>query len=158
MEPQGGEKLRRGSGEVEFNQIHFGYVPEREVLCGLTLKVKAGQVVGLVGPSGSGKTTAMDLLMRLYEPNSGAILIDGQKLSGLEAASVRHEIGVVAADGVVFRESLADNIRYERPDATMEEVRGAALAAGLGNALERLPKGLQTKVGEGGIRLSVGEA
>ena len=157
MEPQGGEKIRRGSGEVEFNQIYFGYVPEREVLCGLTLKIKPGQVVGLVGPSGSGKTTAMDLLMRLYEPNSGAILIDGQKLSGLEAASVRHEIGVVAADGVVFRESLADNIRYERPDATMEEVRGAALAAGLGNALERLPKGLQTKVGEGGMGLSVGE-
>jgi len=128
-----------------------------KVLRGLTLKVKAGQVVGLVGPSGAGKTTTTDLLMRLYEPNSGEILIDGQKLSELEAASVRREIGVVAADGAVFRGTLADNIRYKRPEATVEEVRAAALAAGLGNVLERLPEGLQTKVGEGGMGLSVGE-
>lgn len=157
MEPQTGQTLRPGPGEIEFNDVHFAYVPEREVLRGLNLKIKAGQVVGLVGPSGAGKTTTTDLLMRLYEPNSGAILIDGQKLSVLEAASVRREIGVVAADGAVFRESLADNIRYKRPDATMPEVLGAALAAGLGNALERLPEGLQTKVGEGGMGLSVGE-
>ena len=157
MEPQTGETVRSGPGEIEFKDIHFGYVPEREVLRGLTLKIKAGQVVGLVGPSGAGKTTTTDLLLRLYEPTSGAILVDGQNLSELEAASLRREIGVVAADGAVFRGSLADNIIYKRPEATMEEVRSAALAAGLGSALERLPEGLQTKVGEGGMGLSVGE-
>jgi ABC-type multidrug transport system fused ATPase/permease subunit len=157
MEPQTGEQVESGQGAIEFKDIHFSYVPGREVLCGLTLTIKAGQVVGLVGPSGAGKTTTTDLLMRLYEPNSGEILIDGQKLSELEAGSVRREIGVVAADGAVFRGTLADNIRYKRPEATGEEVHAAALAAGLGNALERLPEGLQTKVGEGGMGLSVGE-
>jgi ABC-type multidrug transport system fused ATPase/permease subunit len=156
-EPQKGERLKEGGGEVEFRDVHFSYVPGREVLRGLTLKINAGQVVGLVGPSGAGKTTAVDLLMRLYEPDSGEIYLDGQKLSALEAAAVRREIGVVAADGAVFRGTLADNIRYKRPDATEEEVRAAALAAGLGRSLERLPEGLRTKVGEGGMGLSVGE-
>jgi ATP-binding cassette subfamily B protein len=157
MEPQTGAQVGSGQGEIEFKDVHFSYVPGREVLRGLTLTIKAGHVVGLVGPSGAGKTTTTDLLMRLYEPNSGQILIDGQKLSELEAASVRREIGVVAADGAVFRGTLADNIRYKRPEATVEEVCAAALAAGLGTALERLPEGLETKVGEGGMGLSVGE-
>lgn len=157
MEPQTGEQVKSGPGEIEFQNVRFSYVPGREVLRGLTLTIKAGQVVGLVGTSGAGKTTTTDLLMRLYEPDSGEIFIDGQKLSNLEAASLRREIGVVAADGAVFRGTLADNIRYKRPSATVEEVRAAALAAGLGNALERLPEGLQTKVGEGGMGLSVGE-
>jgi ATP-binding cassette, subfamily B, bacterial len=156
-EPQTGEELRAGPGAIEFKDVHFSYTPEREVLTGLTLRIKAGETVGLVGPSGAGKTTATDLLMRLYEPDAGEIFVDGQKLSRLQAASVRREIGVVAADGAVFRGTLADNIRYKRPDATTEEVYAAALAAGMGNALERLPAGLQTKVGETGIGLSVGE-
>jgi ABC-type multidrug transport system fused ATPase/permease subunit len=137
--------------------VHFSYVPGREVLCGLSLTIKPGQVVGLVGPSGAGKTTTADLLLRLYEPESGAILIDGQKLSELKAATVRREIGVVAADGAVFRGTLADNIRYRRIEAPDEEVRAAALAAGLGPALDRLPEGVQSKVGEDGMGLSVGE-
>ena len=156
-EPQTGEELRAGPGAIEFKDVHFGYIPGREVLSGLTLKIKAGETVGLIGPSGAGKTTATDLLMRLYEPDAGEIFVDGQRLSRLQAASVRREIGVVAADGAVFRGTLADNIRYKRPDATTEEVYAAALAAGMGNALERLPAGLQTKVGETGIGLSVGE-
>jgi ABC-type multidrug transport system fused ATPase/permease subunit len=85
------------------------------------------------------------------------ILIDGQNLSGLKTATVRREIGVVAADGAVFRGTLADNIRYQRIETSDEEVRAAALAAGLGPALQRLPEGLQSKVGEGGMGLSVGE-
>jgi ABC-type multidrug transport system fused ATPase/permease subunit len=127
------------------------------VLCGLSLTIKPGQVVGLVGPSGAGKTTMVDLLLRLYEPVSGAILIDAQKLSELNTASIRREIGVVAADGAVFRGTLAENIRYQRVETPDEGVRAAALAAGLGPALDRLPNGVQSNVGEGGMGLSVGE-
>jgi ABC-type multidrug transport system fused ATPase/permease subunit len=157
VEPQTGEPLKPGGGEIEFKNVHFGYLPSQEVLRGLSLRIQAGQVVALVGPSGAGKTTTTDLLMRLYEPKSGAVFIDGQSLSALQAASVRRDIGVVAADGAVFRGTLADNIRYKRPEASNKQIQIAALAAGLGNALNRLPQGLQTRVGEGGIGLSVGE-
>ena len=157
VEPQEGEPLKPGRGEIEFRNVHFSYLPGQEVLSGLSLRIKAGQVVALVGPSGAGKTTTTDLLMRLYEPTSGSVLIDGQNLSSLQAMSVRRDIGVVAADGAVFRGSLADNIRYKRPEASSEQIREAALAAGLGNALNRLPEGLETLVGEGGMGLSVGE-
>jgi len=157
METQTGNQLKPGLGQIEFKDVHFSYVPGSEVLRGLSLMIKPGQVVGLVGPSGAGKTTTVDLLLRLYEPESGAILIDGEKLSELKAATVRREIGVVAADGAVFRGTLADNIRYQRIETPDEEVRAAALAAGLGPALDRLPDGVQSKVGEGGMGLSVGE-
>jgi ABC-type multidrug transport system fused ATPase/permease subunit len=156
-EIQSGNPLRPGLGQIEFKNVHFSYVPGREVLRGLSLTIKPGQVVGLVGSSGAGKTTTADLLLRLYEPVSGAILIDGQNLSELKTDSVRREIGVVAADGAVFRGTLADNIRYQRVETSDAEVRAAALAAGLGPALDRLPEGLEAKVGEGGMGLSVGE-
>jgi ABC-type multidrug transport system fused ATPase/permease subunit len=95
--------------------------------------------------------------MKLYEPNSGEILIDGKKLSKMDASSVRRQMGMVAADGAVFRGTLADNIRYKRPEASDEEVKRAAIAAGMEGTLQRLPAGLLTKVGESGIGLSVGE-
>lgn len=156
-ETQSGNPLEPGPGKVEFKDVHFSYNADHEVLSGLSLTIKPGQVVGLVGSSGAGKTTMADLLLRLYEPGSGVILIDGQNLSGLKTATVRREIGVVAADGAVFRGTLADNIRYQRIETSDEEVRSAALAAGLGPALQRLPQGLQSTVGEGGMGLSVGE-
>ena len=99
----------------------------------------------------------MDLLMKLYEPTGGSILIDGQDLHGLDASSVRAQIGMVSTDGALFRGTLADNIRYKYPAATTEEVWQAAMAAGMQSTLERLPQGLDTPVGENGIGLSVGE-
>ncbi len=153
----GGRPLAPGPGRVEFRDVRFGYVPGRDVLQGLSLTLEPGVVTALAGASGAGKTTTADLLLKLYEPGSGEILVDGQPLSGLDPASVRREIGVVAADGAVFRGTLADNVRYKRPDATDEEVRAAALDAGLERTLERLPEGLETPIGERGIGLSVGE-
>jgi ATP-binding cassette subfamily B protein len=152
-----GAPLLPGPGKVEFRDVRFGYVAQREVLRGLSFTMEPGKVTALTGPSGAGKTTAADMLLKLWEPKSGEILIDGQPLSQVDPSSVRQSIGMVATDGAVFRGTLADNIRYKRPGATDIEVVDAAGAAGLGTALERLPEGLQTVIGEGGLGLSVGE-
>ena len=157
VEEEKGIKLKPGPGRVEFKEVHFSYVPQREVLRGISFVIEPGKTTGIVGPSGAGKTTMMDLLLRLYEPTSGTIAIDGQSITELDPSSVRSEVGVVAADGAIFRGTLAENICYKRSDAAEDEVRFAAIAAGLTNTLERLPDGLDTEVGEGGVGLSVGE-
>jgi ATP-binding cassette, subfamily B, bacterial len=156
-EEPGGKPLSPGPGRIEFSNVRFGYTPQREVLHGVSFTVEAGKVTALTGPSGAGKTTAADLLLKLWEPAGGEIRIDGQLLSELDPASVRRAIGMVATDGAVFVGTLAENIRYKRPDATDEEVERAAAAAGLTQTLARLPKGLATEIGERGVGLSVGE-
>jgi ATP-binding cassette subfamily B protein len=152
-----GADLPPGPGKVEFRNVRFGYVPGRDVLRELNLTLEPGKITVLAGPSGAGKTTTADLLLKLYEPSSGEIVIDGHKLSETGPESIRRAIGLVAADGVVFRGTLADNIRYKRPHASDADVLDAALAAGLSRTLERLPQGLRTEVGEDGIGLSAGE-
>ena len=156
LEPTGAS-LSEGRGLVEFRDVHFSYTPDREVLRGINLTLLPGKITALAGPSGAGKTTTADLLLKLFEPSSGEIFLDGQPLSKAGCSSVRAAIGVVASDGTVFRGTLAENIRYKRPQAAVEEIRAAALAAGLGRALERLPDGLETQVGERGVGLSLGE-
>jgi ATP-binding cassette, subfamily B, bacterial len=152
-----GLPLKEGAGRIEFRDVRFGYVEGREVLRGLNLTLEPGKITVLAGPSGAGKTTTADLLLRLFEPWSGEILMDGQPLSQAGCAAVRAAIGVVAADSTVFRGTLAENIRYKRPQASDDEVLEAALSADLGRALERLPHGLATEVGEKGVGLSAGE-
>jgi len=157
VEEKVGKKLIVAKGKIEFKDVHFSYNPDREILCGLSFTAEPGRVTALVGSSGAGKTTTVDLLLKLFEPQSGDVLIDGQKLSEMDGASVRSQIGMVAADGAIFRGTLADNIRYKRPDASIEEVNAAANAAGMQTTLQRLPDGLETTVGESGFGLSVGE-
>jgi ATP-binding cassette, subfamily B, bacterial len=157
QEEKTGKELLITKGKIEFKKVHFGYNDTHEVLKGLSFIIEPGKATAIVGTSGAGKTTAVDLLIKLYEPQSGKILIDGQDLSDCDASSVRRQIGMVSADGMIFRGTLADNIRYKRPDANDEEVRTAAISAGMGSTLERLPDGLKTMVGESGFGLSVGE-
>lgn len=156
-EEQHGKELEVSSGKVEFRNVEFGYTPERVILQDLSFTAEPGNVTAIVGASGAGKTTTVDLLLKLFSPQKGEIWIDGQPLSELDDASVRRSIGMVNADGAIFRGTLADNIRYKRPDATDEEVEAAALAAGMQSTLQRLPDGLRTTVGESGFGLSVGE-
>ncbi len=152
-----GAELPAGPGAVEFREVAFSYAPDRAVLHGISFTAEAGKVTAITGPSGAGKTTAADLLLKLWEPDSGEIRIDGHCLSGMDPSSVRRAIGMVAADGAVFRGTLAENIRYKRPVATDQQVRDAALGAGLADLLDRLPQGLATEIGERGVGLSVGE-
>jgi ABC-type multidrug transport system fused ATPase/permease subunit len=156
-EEKKGNPLLIGSGRVEFRHVRFSYDASREVLKDVSIVFEPGKATALVGSSGAGKTTTVDLLMKLYEPTSGEILIDGQSLASVDASSLRKQIGIVATDGAVFRGTLADNIRYKIPEASDEEVSLAAHAAGLQSTLGRLPEGLQTLVGESGMGLSVGE-
>lgn len=156
-EEKSGKKLQIDKGEIQFENVRFKYNSTKEVLKGLTFTIQPGKITALVGSSGAGKTTVVDLIMKLYEPESGIIRIDNQHLSEVDPASIRSQIGMVAADGAIFRGTLADNIRYKKGDATDDEVQKAAEAAGLKATLERLPDGLETLVGESGFGLSVGE-
>ena len=157
VEEKHGKELQLDKGRVEFKNVQFGYNSDREVLKGLSFTAAPGKVTAIVGTSGAGKTTTVDLLLKLFEPQGGEILIDGQKLSEMDDSSVRRSIGMVAADGAIFRGTLADNIRYKKPEATDAEVEAAAIAAGMQATLQRLPEGLKTLVGESGFGLSVGE-
>lgn len=156
-ERSGTAPLTVSEGKVEFRHVVFGYDPQRPVLRDLDFQMPGGQMTALIGPSGGGKTTAADLLLRIYEPQQGAIWVDGQDLRSIDPSSLRKQIAVVSADASIFRETLAENIRYGRLDASGEDVREAALKAGLGPLLERLPEGLNTPIGEHGYDLSMGE-
>ena len=156
-EEKAGKDLLIKDGKVEFKNVRFGYNADNEILKGLSFVIEPGKVTALVGTSGAGKTTTVDLLIKLYEPASGEILIDGQKLSDCDASSVRRQIGMVSADGMIFRGTLAENIRYKKPDANNAEVTIAATAAGMATTIKRFPDGLETIVGESGFGLSVGE-
>ncbi len=146
-------------GAVAFEGVTFHY-PSRPTVAALddfTLAVRPGERVAIVGPSGAGKTTAMQLLLRFHDPDSGIIRFDGADIRDLDPAELRRAIGVVPQDPTIFGTSARDNIRYARPDADDAAVRAAAQAAHALDFLDRLPQGLDTPLGERGVRLSGGQ-
>lgn len=144
-------------GDIEFRDIHFSYVPGEEVLGGLQLSVRAGQKIAIVGATGSGKTTVVNLLTRFYELDSGAITVDGVDITDIPKDTLRRAIAIVLQDTVLFSDSIRNNIRYGREDATEEEIRAAAALAKADVFIERLPEGYDTVLAESGSDLSQGQ-
>lgn len=144
-------------GDIEFKDVSFHYNPNRPILKDVNIKIHPGDNIGLVGHTGSGKSTIVNLITRMYDPISGQILIDGMDLKKIKISSIRHNIAIVSQEIFLFRGTIADNIRYARPDATMEEVIAAAKAANAHDFIVRLPEGYETEVGSGSRSLSGGE-
>ncbi len=146
-------------GRVSWEQVHFAYPGRLDVpvLRGFDLQLHPGEIVALVGPSGSGKTTIASLLYRLYDPQAGRVLLDGVPLVELDQDWLRRQIGVVAQEPLLFSTTIADNIRYGRPDATDEEVQAAAKLANAHGFITMFPGGYNTLVGERGVQLSGGQ-
>lgn len=144
-------------GEVRFDQVHFGYRPNRQILRNVSFSIPAGHTVAVVGASGAGKSTLARLLFRFYDVNRGSITIDGQDLREVTQDSLRSAIGVVPQDTVLFNDTLFRNLAYGRPDASEEEVYRAARMAHLEQFIHSLPDGYNTQVGERGLKLSGGE-
>lgn len=156
-EPEGGEDREIVHPTVEFQHVNFGYKKERIVLEDLSFSLPAFTYSALVGPSGSGKSTIIDLIQRFYSPQSGNIFIGETEIRKLSLPGLRSQIGVVAADGAVFRGTLRENILYKRGEASDEEVQRTVDEAGLRRAVDRLPAGLESEVGDQGLGLSLGE-
>uniref|UniRef100_UPI0035319B2B ABCB family ABC transporter ATP-binding protein/permease n=1 Tax=Pararhizobium sp. IMCC3301 TaxID=3067904 RepID=UPI0035319B2B len=153
----GAEDIAIKDATIRFENVRFHYDETRAILKGIDFEVPAGRTVAIVGPSGAGKSTISRLLFRFYDVTGGRITIDGQDIRDVTQASVRHSIGMVPQDTVLFNESIAYNIRYGRPDATADEVRQAADMAQISNFIKSLPDGFDTEVGERGLKLSGGE-
>ena len=149
--------LRVTQGAIRFDNVSFGYGPERQILNRVSFSVAAKQKVAIVGSSGAGKSTLLKLLFRFYNLDNGRILIDGQDIAKISQDSLRRAIGVVPQDTVLFNTSILENIRYGRIDASDEEVYRAIHMAHLDDFIQRLPLGVDTVVGERGLKLSGGE-
>lgn len=142
---------------IEFNNVEFHYREDRPILQDVSFAIEPGQKVAVVGESGAGKSTIVKLLFRFYEVTGGNISIDGQDIKSVTQDSLRKNIGIVPQDTVLFNDSILENIRYGRPDATDEEVQEAIKLAHLDHFIASLPDGDNTKVGERGLKLSGGE-
>jgi ATP-binding cassette subfamily B protein len=151
------EPLHVAKGHVRFEDVRFGYEPEREILRGLDIDIPAGTSCAIVGPSGAGKSTIARLLYRFYDPTAGRILIDGQDIAQVRQATLRNAIGIVPQDTVLFNDTIGYNIAYGREGASEDDVRKAANGAAIDRFIAALPDKYESMVGERGLKLSGGE-
>ena len=147
----------KSSGSLDISHVSFSYIPERPLITDFTLKVAPGRRVAIVGPTGCGKTTFINLLMRFYDINSGAILLDGKSIFDIKRSSVRSQYGMVLQESWLYNASVRDNIAYGKPEATLDEVIAAARKAHIHHFIERLPQGYDTIISEQGGNLSQGQ-
>jgi ATP-binding cassette subfamily B protein len=153
----GAKPLRVRGGHVRFEDVHFGYEPDREILKGLSFEAPPGTRLAIVGPSGAGKSTIARLLYRFYDPTAGRISIDGQDVAQVTQASLREAIGIVPQDTVLFNDSIGYNIGYGAEASTQEQVEAAAKGAAIDRFVASLPDKYDSLVGERGLKLSGGE-
>jgi ATP-binding cassette, subfamily B, bacterial len=153
----GALELLRPAGEIVFEDVSFSYTPDRPLLKHLNLRIAAGEKVALVGTSGAGKSTLVNLLLRLYDPTEGRILIDGIDIRRFTRESLRREIGIVLQDNILFAVSVRENIAYGKPDASMEMIEDAARAARAHEFIVDLPEGYDTELGDRATTLSGGQ-
>jgi ATP-binding cassette subfamily B protein len=144
-------------GVIRYDDVWFGYEPERPALKAISLEARPGEVIAIVGPTGAGKTTLMNLLVRFFDPWQGRITVDGRDLRSLRYQSVREQIALVLQDPFIFPYTVAENIAYGRPGATLDEIEAAAVAANAHDFIMRLPEGYESVIGERGATLSGGE-
>jgi subfamily B ATP-binding cassette protein MsbA len=156
-ERPGARDLGRITGAVTFEQVGFRYETGPPVIEGFSLDIPAGRTVALVGPSGAGKSTMIKLLPRFYDVTDGRILLDGVDIRDATLASLRRNIAIVAQEPILLSGSIAENLRYGRPDAATEALREAARLAHVEEFVSRLPEGYETEIGERGLRLSGGQ-
>jgi ATP-binding cassette, subfamily B, bacterial len=157
LDRPGAMTLDRVAGAVAFDGVEFGYDPARPVLSGIDLTIHPGETVAFVGPSGAGKTTLLTLVPRFYDVAQGSITIDGHDVRDVSVASLRRQIGIVSQDVFLFAGTLRENIAYGRLDATEAEIHEAARRARLERMIADLPNGLDTVIGERGVKLSGGQ-
>jgi ATP-binding cassette subfamily B protein len=153
----GAREVGKLRGAIQYKNVEFGYAAERSILKGLDLTIRAGETIAFVGPSGAGKTTICSLLPRFYEVDGGAITIDGIDIRDMTLRSLRSQIGIVQQDVFLFAGTIRENIAYGRLEATEGEILEAARRARLGEVIASLPAGLDTIIGERGVKLSGGQ-
>jgi ABC-type multidrug transport system fused ATPase/permease subunit len=144
-------------GRLTYDNVNFAYVPGVDVLRNFTLDIQPGERIAFVGQTGAGKSTIISLLMRFYDVTGGSIKVDGHDIRDVTMESLRSQVGIVLQEPVLFSGTIADNIRYARPEATDEEVVAAARAVGADELIQRLERGYRTPVHERGVGLSIGE-
>jgi len=144
-------------GSITFEDVTFSYQDGAPVLKSISFECESGQTVALVGPTGVGKTTLVNLISRYYEPSSGRILIDGHDIRHATLATLRRAIAPVLQETFLFNDTIAENIRYAKPDAAIEDINAAARLARIDDEIEAMPEGYETRVGERGVRLSGGQ-
>ena len=150
---------KKVTGAITFDKVNFYYPsrPDQLALDDFNLEIKSGETVAFVGPSGAGKTTVFQLLLRFYDPNEGAIKLEGVALNQTDPKIVRSQMGLVPQDGIIFSDNVIENIRYGRPEATEKEIKLAAESANALEFIEKLPNGFETNLGEKGVQLSGGQ-
>ncbi len=156
QEKRGAQELSGFKNNIVFQDVWFSYA-DQDILKGINLQVKKGQMLAIVGPSGTGKTTLVELIPRFYAPKEGGILIDGIDIRGVTLKSLRHEIGIVTQETILFNDTIRSNILYGKPDASRQEIEEAAKQAYAHDFIEYLPLGYDTIIGDRGMKLSGGE-
>jgi len=151
------QSLTNVNGDVSFDDVRFGYIPEKEILHGVSVTAHAGKTVAVVGPTGAGKTTIINLLMRFYDANAGKISIDGKEICSIKRTDLRRAFTMVLQDTWLFHGTIFENIVYGKENATFDEVKAAAKAARIDSYIEHLPQGYDTVLSDDGVNISKGQ-